>query len=178
MINWRRYFPFPNIRNARRRALDFIVKAIDEGADDIFLILPTGTGKNPIAVTITEMCGSGYITTANIGLENQYMDDFASMGLRQIHAKDHYPCPEHRNRNCRVGNGHCTLDERTNRIEHKLRDGKSEYTPELIECPYRDARYVFFNEATSGISNAAYSDVAVNTKPSRLIILTGERRDM
>jgi hypothetical protein len=33
-----------------------------------------------------------YISITTISLEDQYMRDFAKLGLRQLHAKSHYRC--------------------------------------------------------------------------------------
>ena len=85
---------------------------------------------------------------------DQYMEDFASMGLKQLHAKDHYFCPDFLN--CRSGYDYCERSKENAILEQKLIAGDETYTPECLLCPYREARFEFFKHSTSGISNMAY----------------------
>jgi Rad3-related DNA helicase len=133
---WQPFFPFPEWRPSQADGLDFICKGITE-ADDILLEAPTGIGKSAMAIALAQFAGSinagTYISTTTLSLETQYMKDFAELGLRQLHAKSHYPCPNYRS--CDVGSRcHC-----------------KEETP----CSYKVAR-AEFDEADFSIANAAY----------------------
>jgi len=101
---WQPYFPFAEWRPAQAQGLDFICRELGQ-ADDIFLEAPTGIGKNAMAIAFARCCAdfhaATYVSTTTISLENQYMRDFAELGLRQLHAKSHYPCPTCQS--CNVG---------------------------------------------------------------------------
>ena len=102
---WQPYFPFPEWRPAQAQGLDFICRELGQ-ANDIMLEAPTGIGKSAIAIALARCCAklmssATYISTTTIKLENQYMLDFAKLGLRQLHAKSHYDCPTCRK--CDVG---------------------------------------------------------------------------
>jgi ATP-dependent DNA helicase DinG len=97
LADWHEHFPFPDWREAQALALDFAVKKFLQ-YDDIFIEAPTGIGKSAIAVALARWLASldkkTYIATTTVALENQYMGDFYKLGLRQLHAKRHYPCDE------------------------------------------------------------------------------------
>src|SRR6516164_7049842 len=96
---WQPHFPFDTWRPAQADGLNFICRSIIE-ADDIMLEAPTGIGKSAMAIALARLTASfgssTYISTTTISLEDQYMRDFASLGLRQLHAKSHYSCPTYR----------------------------------------------------------------------------------
>ena len=92
---WQRFFPFPQWRPAQAQGLDFICRELAQ-VDDIFLEVPTGIGKSAMAIALArcraELGAATYISTTTITLEDQYVRDSAKLGLRQLHAKSHYPC--------------------------------------------------------------------------------------
>jgi Rad3-related DNA helicase len=94
---WQPFFPFNEWRPAQAQGLDFICQELGQ-ADDIMLEAPTGIGKSAIAIALArcfaeQACSASYISTTTLALEDQYMRDFAKLGLRQLHAKSHYDCP-------------------------------------------------------------------------------------
>ena len=96
-MEWQPFFPFPEWRPAQAKGLDFICQALSQ-SDDIMLEAPNGIGKSAIAIALArcfaKLAGSAtYISTTTIQLEDQYMKDFARLGLCQLHAKSHYDCP-------------------------------------------------------------------------------------
>ena len=114
-MSWRPFFPFPAWRPAQATGLDFVCGSVAE-ADDIFLEAPTGIGKSAMAIALAQLSAnagtSTYISTTTINLEGQYMRDFAGLGLRQLHSKSHYQCPEWTS--CDVG-ARCHCEESTPR---------------------------------------------------------------
>ena len=145
-MSWKLYFPFPEWRPSQAAGLDFICKGITE-ADDILLECPTGVGKSAMAIALAQFAASinagTYISTTTISLEDQYMRDFAKLGLKQLHSKSHYPCPQCQS--CDVGSR-----------ELKLSDGsKVCRCKEGDCCTYRSAKAAF-HMAPFGIANAAY----------------------
>jgi ATP-dependent DNA helicase DinG len=105
MAVWSEFFPFPIVRQEQATTLDFLIESIANGADDIFAECPTGIGKSAIAIAIARWRaahgGKTFISTTTIGLENQYTGDFYDFGLRQLHSKVNYPCPQWLN--CEIG---------------------------------------------------------------------------
>src|SRR6516225_2278941 len=146
-MEWQPFFPFPEWRPAQAQGLDFICRELAQ-ADDIMLEAPNGIGKSAIAIALArcsaKLAGSAtYISTTTIELENQYMGDFAKLGLRQLHAKSHYPCPTWRT--CDVGSRcHCK---------------------EELPCSYKVARAEFDGAAFS-IANASFLCTCARFVPS------------
>ena len=150
--DWRSHFPSAKIRPIQEKALDFVAQAIADGVDNI-----GGSSHRHWQESDGDRDRRDvwrFITTSSIALENQYMADFARVGLKQLHAKDWYDCPECDN--CRSGNEICSLDEEGAALERLIRKGEESYTPGCLRCPYREARYQFFQKSWCGISNAAY----------------------
>jgi Rad3-related DNA helicase len=145
MDSWQKFFPFPQWRPAQAQGLDFICRELAQ-ADDIFLEVPTGIGKSPMAIALArcraELGAATYILTTTIILEDQYMRDFAKLGLRQLHAKSHYPCPSCQS--CDVGSRGV---KSTNGSKSRCQEGDA--------CPYKIAK-AKFQAADFSIANAAY----------------------
>jgi len=144
-MSWQPFFPFPEWRPAQAQGLDFICRGLPQ-ADDIFLEAPNGIGKSAIAIALArcrvELGAATYISTTTISLEDQYMRDFAKLGLRQLHAKSHYLCPTCQS--CDVGSR-----------EVKSTNGRKSRCQEGDACPYKIAK-ARFNAAHFSIANAAY----------------------
>src|SRR6516165_10363264 len=146
LADWRQWFPFPEWRPAQAQGLDFIGHALNQ-ADDILLEAPTGIGKSAMAIALARCGAAGartdtYISTTTISLEDQYMRDFAKLGLRQLHSKSHYSCPI-----CQ------SYDVGSRGI--KSSKGTKNRCQEGDACPYRIAKSAF-NAADFSIANAAY----------------------
>jgi ATP-dependent DNA helicase DinG len=143
LVNWREFFPFPEWRPAQAEALDFIVERF-AGADDILIEAPTGIGKSAMAITLARwrasLGRSSYISTTTLPLEDQYMGDFARLGLRQLHSKSHYQCPEFQT---------CDIGSRT--VNSRSRRKKCLTDP----CFYQSAKVRFMASSLS-ISNANF----------------------
>ena len=145
-MEWQSCFPFDQVRPAQADGLDFICRSLAE-ADDVFLEATTGVGKSGIAMALARMFAAQgratYITTTKIALENQYLRDFARFGLRQLHSKKHYPCPD-----C----WSCDVGARA----QESRQGKKFSRCSLgADCTYRCAKAAF-QAAPFGIANAAF----------------------
>jgi ATP-dependent DNA helicase DinG len=142
---WQPYFPFKEWRPAQAQGLNFICRELIQ-ADDIFLEVPTGIGKSGMAIALArcrvESGDATYISTTTISLEDQYMRDFADLGLRQLHAKSHYLCPICQS--CDVGSRGI-----------KPTNGSKARCQEADACPYKIAK-TKFNAADFSIANAAY----------------------
>lgn len=97
MDSWQEHFPLSECRQSQAKALDFIVESFAE-YDDIFIEAPTGVGKSAIAIAVARWLAAqghrSFIATATVSLENQYITDFHKLGLRQLHSKSWYSCPQ------------------------------------------------------------------------------------
>lgn len=65
------------------------------GSDRRFSLLdaPTGAGKSPICVTISKLLDARTLVLVGTkGLQNQYMHDFATMGMTDIRGQNNYRC--------------------------------------------------------------------------------------
>jgi Rad3-related DNA helicase len=133
---WRPYFPFPHVRPVQVEGLDFIFESLNSQAGDIFVESPTGTGKSGVAITVARHAAAQgrytYISTKNIELEDQYIGDFARLGLKQLHSRSHYECPDWQF--CDAG-ARCDCD--------------------CDDCPYKEAK-IAFECGSFGVANAAF----------------------
>ena len=97
MDSWQEYFPLEECRPSQAKALDFIVESFAE-YDDIFIEAPTDVGKSAIAIAVARWLAAqehrSFIATATVSLEDQYVTDFHKHGLRQLHSKSWYTCPQ------------------------------------------------------------------------------------
>jgi ATP-dependent DNA helicase DinG len=143
-LSWETYFPLASWREAQKEALDFIVECFD-AYDDIFVEAPTGIGKSAVAIAIgrwrSDRNESTFIGTATVALENQYMGDFARIGLKQLHSKSWYRCPE-----CDF----CDLGSAQIKVTNGTRKRCTE-----CNCTYEIAKSAFF-ESKGSISNYAF----------------------
>jgi Rad3-related DNA helicase len=140
---WQSFFPFAQWRLAQAEGLDFICQALKE-ADDVFLEAPTGIGKSAMAIALARLFAAAdlntYLSTTTVSLEDQYMHDFAKLGLRQLHSKSRYLCP--RFRSCDVGS-RCRCESARDEAD------------ESWVCPYEKAK-AKFNLAQFSIANASF----------------------
>jgi ATP-dependent DNA helicase DinG len=145
MESWREYFPLTECRPSQAEALDFIVESFAEH-DDIFLEAPTGVGKSAIAIAVGRWLATqghrSFIATATVSLEEQYVKDFYKLGLRQLHSKSWYTCPQ-----C----GTCDLGS----AKIKVTGGDRKRCTEEEACVYACAKSEFLASDLS-ISNNAF----------------------
>lgn len=107
MIDYKKYFPYDNIRPEQERVLSEIVKNWDKKKYFI-LQCDVGTGKSGIAKTAANWCENSFIITETKQLQQQYVDDFAhERNMVSIKGKANYPCDRNGRLNCE--NGPCTL---------------------------------------------------------------------
>ena len=105
-----KYFPYKEIRDQQRSAIDFALDAfVNKNKRFVILELGTGVGKSAIAMTIarymTENCstentkGTYFLTTQKI-LQEQYMTDFAKLGLVSLKSSENYDCSSKKGLTC------------------------------------------------------------------------------
>ena len=114
-----KYFPFPNIRQEQRKAIEFAIDAYESGKKAVLLEMGTGTGKSATGITIARymemhappvrnsdgdlMTGAYVITTQKI-LQQQYLDDFGPQSgkglVRSIKSSVNYQCKHYTDQSC------------------------------------------------------------------------------
>ncbi len=159
-----KHFPFAKIREQQA-----YFKEAYNNSNKKFIIgnLPTGAGKSPLALAISESEGKGYILTLNKGLQDQYTEDFESKTpLKSVKGRRSYPCvrnltehDETTDNTCE--NGRCKLQG-----QHPCASGV---------CPYRTALDVA-NESTTFLTNYSYffAKVMQGTMQKRDVIVFDE----
>ena len=100
-------FPFANPREHQLETISEIVEAIDKGYKYIILEAGTGTGKSAIAATLASMYDSTYILTVTKQLQDQYLNDFHSLGFKLVKGRGNFECrkyaEENISQNCDIG---------------------------------------------------------------------------
>lgn len=118
------YFPFPNVRDEQRRAIEFALDAfLNKKKRFVILELGTGVGKSAIGITLarylaehggqtfvempdgeTEKTTGAYVLTTQKILQAQYMDDFGpSSGknlMRSLKSANNYQCRFYNDQTC------------------------------------------------------------------------------
>ena len=107
MIDYKKYFPYDEIRPEQDYVLSEITKNWDKKKYFI-LQCDVGTGKSGIAKTAANWCKDSFIITETKQLQQQYVNDFAhEKNMVSIKGKANYPCDRNVRLNCE--NGPCTL---------------------------------------------------------------------
>lgn len=117
--DYRKYFPFKQMRKEQQEAIEFAIDAYESGKKYVLLELGTGTGKSAIGITIARyvdahfpslkdengepMTGSYILTTQKI-LQEQYVRDFGPGAklpiLRTIKSSTNYTCSFYDDQTC------------------------------------------------------------------------------
>jgi Rad3-related DNA helicase len=162
------FFPFPEIRPQQDRALQAIDNGYKKSKRVMLLELPTGSGKSPICFAAAKHASylrrtedydpGAYILTVSKLLTQQYMRDFADMGLAEMRGQANYPCV---GLNIPVEDGGCSIGS-------QLHDGPCGM------CPYRSAKEQFCH-SKYGVTNFAYfineTRHVGNLKPRRCLLI-------
>lgn len=104
--DYRKYFPFPEIRPEQERAIEFILEQfLVKNERRVITEVGTGGGKSAIAITVARWMnaiglGDAYFLTTQKILQDQYMGDFARDGLRSIKSSTNYGCTYHADQTC------------------------------------------------------------------------------
>lgn len=156
-IDYRKFFPFPEIRDQQIQALDFIFETFSSGKKFAIIEAPTGVGKSAIAITVAryyndlfkteEFSGSYFLTTQKI-LQEQYARDFGSPNgcMASLRSSSNYNCGYHTNLSCKES-----------RLMLKGEPYNSQFSNAcLLECPYIKDKHKFMNSRESVTSYAYF----------------------
>ena len=100
MIDFKKFFPYPTIRDQQEKTLQEIAS---HWYDKKYFILELGTGigKSAIAKCIASFSASAYIVTETKQLMDQYIKDFSgSRDLVDIKGRNNYECVKYPNFDC------------------------------------------------------------------------------
>lgn len=84
-------FPMEQYREGQREAIEFAVKAFNDGKRMVILECPTGSGKSAIAMTLAEMVKRSYYLTITKILQDQLTRDF-QRSIVVLKGRNAYPC--------------------------------------------------------------------------------------
>jgi Rad3-related DNA helicase len=176
--DWIDFFPQTpeGVRPPQEKAINFILDRLHEGAENIFFEAPTGVGKSYIAYLVGLYFAIEYrwktrLLVPNRFLEDQYIADFGSLGLKQLHSARHYQCPSWGS--CDIGRGaeivraqpatiqsqpgSVTPATATSVATSSITVAKSSVKCKHQEwCPYLNAR-TEFQTAPLAVTNSAYA---------------------
>ena len=95
-------FPYSNIRKEQETAIKFAMNAFNE-ENKRFVIVEAGTGvgKSAIGYTVAKLLGgeSYFLTTQKV-LQEQYVNDFATHGMKSIKSSTNYRCKYYKAKDC------------------------------------------------------------------------------
>jgi Rad3-related DNA helicase len=181
-----KYFPFPNIREEQKKAIEFAIDAYESGKKVVILELGTGVGKSATGITIAryvenhfptikneegETLSGAYVVTTQKILQDQYLRDFGpSSGknlVKSIKSSSNYRCSFYEDQTC----------AESKRILSKL--GKQLTGTEFQKncknnCPYSIEKQDFI-ESPISVTNFPYilaeSTYAGKLEPRSLLIV-------
>ena len=100
-------------REGQLEAIQKVIKAYNDGKEDVLIDAPTGSGKSIIALCLSyyfnkKLDSTGYILTSDLSLQDQYEDDIGNFRLNipSVKGVDNYTCTEN---NEVISKGHCKL---------------------------------------------------------------------
>lgn len=118
-LSYEKFFPFSDIRDEQKKALDFALNEFAQGKRFVVLEMGTGTGKSAVGLTISRYLAlnlqqgsqeqendsnSGtYVLTTQKVLQDQYVDDFGPGGrqlLCSIKSSSNYTCLHYSDQSC------------------------------------------------------------------------------
>ncbi len=157
MSSYQRFFPYPSPRDAQDEAIRFALDAYSQGKRFVVIEAGTGVGKSAIGLTVSRVInnsnnilpegitrGSWYVTTQKV-LQDQYIKDFGSLGMRSIKSATNYSC------SFKKGNT-CAESQKLLRIEEK---GSRFWNTCTFSCGYKKDKEAFIDAADS-VTNFPY----------------------
>lgn len=95
---------FACFREIQAQAVEWTQSVFQSGKRFAGVCLPTGAGKTLYAMALARVLGvPTVILTSTKGLQEQYLDDFASAGLVDIRGKENYACVGKPPARCKYG---------------------------------------------------------------------------
>lgn len=155
------HFPFGEIRDAQKSAIDFALAACASGKRFIILEAGTGVGKSAIGLTIARYITANYPETPNSGyqqgayflttqkiLQEQYVKDFGGEegSMCQVMSATNYQCKFHRKQNCAESLRQLKLEtDKTSKFARTC----------SFQCTYKEEKRKFM-QSTESVTNFSY----------------------
>lgn len=156
-----KYFPFDKARENQLETISEIKEAIDNGYKYIILEAGTGTGKSAIATTLSLMYDSAYILTVTKQLQEQYLNDFSSLGFKLVKGRGNFECKKYLEdaieKNC--DEGRCVIEG--HHCEYSIKNTLINKISKEYSCHYDYQKWVALN-ADVVISNYPYLFLELN----------------
>lgn len=161
-FEYKSYFPFKEIREAQKNAIDFALDAfINQDKRFVICECGTGIGKSAIGLTIAKWftnnmvereesgysTGAYFLTTQKI-LQEQYIKDFGEPfgSMRQIMSSTNYGCKFHKQLNCAEALRQLKLEQdKTTKFARTCTNN----------CTYKEEKKRFIN-STESVTNFSY----------------------
>lgn len=175
MIEYKHNFPYPEIRESQKRAIEFALDAfLAQGKRFVIIEAGTGVGKSAVGYTLAKTLlnkaadddyepGAYFLTTQKI-LQDQYVRDFGTKGMHTLKSSTNYSCVHSTHDTCAAG-------QRALKIEG---NSSRSWKGCTFSCTYKLARKEFI-DATEGVTNFAYFLASTmytdKLKPRELLIV-------
>jgi ATP-dependent DNA helicase DinG len=180
-----KFFPFNNIRNEQRTAIEFALQSYAKGKRFVVIEAATGVGKSAIALTIARAVNSAdflhlgfdltrdkaYIITTQKILQEQYDNDFGAKSLnlvKNIKSASNYACSFYKEQSC--GESRRVLKS----LGEKVANTDFYKCCKGGQCTYLNDKDKFLN-ADVGITNFSYflaeTKYTGALKPRKLLII-------
>jgi len=153
MFKYQPHFPYKIIRPAQSSAIEFALETF-LNSDKKYAILEAGTGvgKSAIGFTIASYLqaqqensnGTYYITTQKV-LQEQYVNDFKTRGMKSIKSASNFRCSYHKTKTCSESLKELKISQ----------DSKFKKSCSGLGCNYRGAKADFL-AAKHGVTNFPY----------------------
>ncbi len=175
-ISWEKYFPYESPRDLQKKAINRIEEFLRSDKKYFILEAGTGVGKSAIGLTAAKINeeinpgssedfsqGSYFITTQKI-LQDQYVKDFSSSGIKSIKSSSNYSCKFHKKNTC----------AQSMRVLMTAEKGSRFWNTCAFRCPYKIDKNEFL-ESNLSVTNFPYflaeSTYAKKIQPRKLLII-------
>ena len=175
-MNYSKIFPYPEIREQQKEAIDFSVDAIlNQEKRFVIIEAGTGVGKSAIGYTVANylspllktddkyLDGTLYVTTQKI-LQDQYIKDFSSRGMRSIKSSSNYMCGFKKGNTCADSQKELRVEDKTSRF----------FKACSFNCVYRKSKEDFLSSKNS-VTNFPYllteATYSKGIKPRNILVI-------
>ena len=154
---YQKYFPYDNIRDQQKEAIEFSLDAFKEGKRFVIIEAGTGVGKSAIGYTISKALsekspadpdsvsrGAWFVTTQKL-LQEQYVKDYDIHGMKSIKSSSNFQCKFKKWNTC-------SDSQKELRAEGK---GTKFWNSCVMNCVYKKAKEDFLKSPTS-VTNFPY----------------------
>jgi ATP-dependent DNA helicase DinG len=155
------HFPFGEVREPQKKAIDFALEAYASGKRFVVLEAGTGVGKSAIGLTIARYLtanypesqtsgfqqGAYFLTTQKI-LQEQYVKDFGGEegSMCQVMSATNYQCKFHKKQNCAESLRQLKLEtDKTSKFARTC----------SFQCTYKEEKRKFM-QSTESVTNFSY----------------------